>query len=260
MYRSYTICFILVLLCFSKPIAQTFDGVRIGLKGGALFSEISNLETTILSEPFFLNYSLEREKRRGYTGGIGIIWELKNSITALQLDILYAQQGSDLIFSNFEKDFNYKMEFKYQYLNFPLLLKLYPFEKVNHGLHGINIGVGPRLGLNLNPYNIIYTSSGTGKLSDFGTDSQQEQQLRNVLKGQNQFGLDFHFGIEIKGAGLNLDFRYYHGLSDVVQTEFNPYNFIETSNRSKAFQLTLAWEFFSSYPKKSLLILRKPKS
>ncbi|MDX2069121.1 MAG: outer membrane beta-barrel protein [Haliscomenobacter sp.] len=240
--------------------AQTFDGVRVSIKGGALYSGINDLQTTILSEPFFLNYSLNGEKKIGYTGGLGVNWELKNSIASLNLDILYAQQGSDLLFNNLEKDFNYKMQFNYRYLNFPLMIKVYPFEKVHDGLHGFNVGAGPQFGLNLSPENIIYTSDGPGKLPAFGTDLEQQQQLRNVLKGQNNFGLNFHLGYDFGGAGLNLEFQYHHGLSDIVQTEANAYNFIENKNTNNTFQFTLGWEFLSSYPKKRLLIIRKPRS
>lgn len=254
--------FLSTFLFFSVNLAdaQTFDGVRISIKGGALYSGTNNLETTILSEPFFTNYTLNNKKKLGFTGGLGVNWELKNSIASLNLDILYAQQGSDLLFNNIQKDFNYKMQFNYRYLNFPLMLKVYPFEKVQDGLHGINVGVGPRFGLNLTPGNIIYTSDGPGKLPAFGSDLEQQQQLRNVLKGKNNFGINFHLGYDFVGAGLNLEFQYYYGLTDIVQTEANAYNFIENKNTNNTIQFTLGWEFFSSYPKKRVLIIRKPRS
>lgn len=259
MHSIFKILIFSVLLA-SYTQAQTFDGVRVSIKGGALYSGINDLQTTILSEPFFLNYSLNSEKKIGYTGGLGVNWELKNSIASLNLDILYAQQGSDLLFNNLEKDFNYKMQFNYRYLNFPLMIKVYPFEKVHDGLHGFNVGAGPQFGLNLSPENIIYTSDGPGKLPAFGTDLEQQQQLRNVLKGQNNFGVNFHLGYEFGGAGLNLELRYHYGLSDIVRTEANPYNFIENKNTNNTIQFTLGWEFLSSYPKKRLIIIRKPRS
>lgn len=240
--------------------AQTFDGVRISVKGGALYSGINDLETTILSEPFFVNYSLKNEKKIGYTGGLGINWELKKSIASLNLDILYAQQGSDLDFNNMEKDFNYKIQFNYRYLKFPLMVKVYPFEKVYDGLHGFNIGVGPQLGLNLTPDRIIYTSDGPGKLPAFGSDLEQQQQLRNVLKGKNNFGVNFHLGYDFVGAGLNLELQYHYGLTDIVQTEANAFNFIENRNTNNTIQFTLGWELLSSYPKKRVIIIKKPRS
>lgn len=240
--------------------AQTFDGVRISIKSGALYSGINNLETTILSEPYFINYSLKDKKKFGYTGGFGVNWELKNSIASLNLDILYAQQGSELLFNNMEKDFNYKMQFNYQYLNFPLMLKVYPFEKVHDGLHGFNVGIGPQLGLNLTSGKIIYTSGGPGKLPAFGSDLEQQQQLRNVLKGKNNFGVNFHLGYDFVGAGLNLAFQYHYGLTDIVKTEANAFNFIENKNTNNTIQFTVGWEFLSSYPKKRVLIIKKPRS
>lgn len=251
---------IFTFIMFNNLCAQTFDGVRISFKGGALYSGINDLETTILSEPFFINYALEKEKKIGYTGGFGINWELKNSIFAVNLDILYALQSSDLVFENFEKDFNYRMQFKYQYINLPLLFKVYPFERVHDGLHGLNLGVGTQFGLNISPTNLIYTSSGPGKLPAFGSDLEQQQQLRNVLKGQNNFGLNFHLGYELVNAGINFELAYRHGLTDIVRTEANAYNFIENKNTNNTIQFTLGWEFLSSYPKKRVLILKKPRS
>lgn len=255
--------FRLVLLCSmvsNFANAQRFDGVRLSIKGGANYSEINDLETTILSEPFFLNYTLNKKQKTGFTAGVCVNWELKNTIASINLDVLYSQQGSDLLFNNIEKDFNYKMQFNYRYINLPLLIKIYPFERRHDGLHGLNIGVGPQVGINIAPENIIYTSGGSGKMPAFGTDLEQQQQLRNVLKGQNYAGVTAHLGYEIRGAGLNIEVRYYYGLTDVVKTEVNAYNFIENKNTNKSIQFTLGWEFFSSYPKKSVLIIRKPRS
>lgn len=240
--------------------AQTVDGLRVGLKGGAVYSGIGALQTTILSEPFFTNYTLNNNRKWGFTAGFGINWELKNTIASLNLDVLYSQQGSELAFNNLEKDFNYTLQFNYRYLNFPLMLKLYPFEKVHDGLHGFNVGVGPQLGLNLTPEKINYISGGTGKLPAFGSDLEQQQQLRNVLKGKNNLGLNFQLGYEFVGLGLNLEARYHYGLTDIVHTEANAYNFIENKNTNNTIQFTLGWEFMSSYPKKRVLLIKKPRS
>ena len=38
-----------------------------------------------------------------------------------------------------------------------------------------------------------------------------------------------------------LEARYILGLSDVLKTRANGFNFIENSNRSSGFQITLGW-------------------
>ncbi len=258
--RYFTAIPILFISFINTLYGQTFDGVRISLKGGILNSTIKGLETTVLSEPFFLNYTLSNKKVTGFTGGFGINYEIKNSIASINLDVLYAQQGTELLFNNTEKNFNYRMQFNYSYINFPILLKLYPFEKSQDGLHGINVGVGPQIGINLSPENIVYTSGGPGKLPAFGTDLQQQQQIRNVLKGKNNFGINFHLGYDFRGRGFNVDLQYHYGLTDVVRTEANAYNFIENKNTNQVIRLCLSWELFSSYPKKSVLIIRNPRS
>lgn len=62
---------------------------------------------------------------------LGIFYEYKveNSRLAFQSEIMYARQGGDVEFHNYEKDFNYKMEFAYQYMNIIGLAKWFPFEK-----------------------------------------------------------------------------------------------------------------------------------
>lgn len=239
---------------------QTFDGLRVSLKGGAVYSQITNLETTILSEPFFINYTLKNNRKFGFTGGFGINWEIKNSIVAVSLDAIYAQQAAELVFNNYQKDFNYNMQFNYQYLNFPLLVKVYPFEKSHDGLHGFTVGAGVQAGLNLASENIVYSSGGSGRLPAFGSDLAEQQQLRNVLKGKNNFGVLFHIGYEIFNPGINIELRYVLGLTDVVATQVNSYNFIENKNVNNTLQFTIGWDFLSTYPKKSVLFVRQPKS
>jgi outer membrane protein with beta-barrel domain len=247
------------LFCQSAQ-SQVFDGARISLRAGADYSYITGLETTILSEPYFTDYSLKGKHIFGFTGGIGFNGEIKNSIVSMDLDIMYAQQGSELLFNNTAQNWNYQMQFKYQFINIPLLFRLYPFNRHHDGLHGFNLGAGAQLGLNIASNDLLYTSGGPGRLPAFGTDLAEQQQLRNVIKGKNQAGLLFNIGYDIPNIGLDIDFRYHAGLSDVVETQTNAYNFIENKNVNNTLQLTIGWEFFSTYPKKHMILIRPPGS
>src|SRR4051812_11910075 len=74
--------------------------LKYGIRAGASYSSIADLETTILSEPYFINYTLKTEPRYGWSTGIFLNYRLRNQVVALESEIMYAQQGSDLKFKN----------------------------------------------------------------------------------------------------------------------------------------------------------------
>jgi hypothetical protein len=230
------------------------DGYSMyGLKAGATLSGISNLQTTILSEPYFLNYTLNAQKRYGWTAGIFYNYRFQNPFISIETDLGYAQEGSDIVFNNLEKDFNYRMQFKYQYINLAGILKFYPWgdrfdnemATERNGIAGFYVGAGPQAGFNVAAQNIVYTSGGKGRLAAFGSDLDQQQQLRNVLKGKTNFGFSFGLGYEFSALKLSVDAKYFLGLTDVTGTQSNQYNFIENKNTSSCFMLVLGWDFSS---------------
>ncbi|MEM9260707.1 MAG: hypothetical protein AAGA62_13745, partial [Bacteroidota bacterium] len=109
------------------------------------------------------------------------------------------------------------------------LVKVYP----GGGLH---FGTGAQVAFNVATDKLKYTSN----MPELGPDLQIQQSLREVLVGSNdinvllQAGYDFHFGLMVEA-------RYVLGLSDVLETRANGFNFIETTNRSSGFQVTLGW-------------------
>ena len=181
--------------------------------------------------------------RFGWTGGTFLNFTFENGALGIESEIMYAQQGSDLQFNNAEKDFNWKMQFNYQYINALGLFKVYPWGGSERPFSGLNTSVGAQLGFTLASQNIMYTSGGPGRLPDWGTDLQQQQQLRNVLKGKTNFGFNLNLGYEFRKFGLTVDARYYMGLTDVVETQSNSYNFIENKNSNTAFQFCVGWDF-----------------
>ena len=102
--RTKLVCCIglLVAVHFTAR-AQRFGSLdqpfNYGIKVGVTRSYISNLETTILSEPYFLHYTLQGQPRIGWTGGAFLNYRFIPNV-ALAAEIMYAQQGSNLLFSN----------------------------------------------------------------------------------------------------------------------------------------------------------------
>lgn len=98
------------------------------------------------------------------------------------------------------------------------------------------------MGINVAPRDIVYNSWGTGVLPAFGTDLEQQQQLRNVLLGKNNFGLAVDLGYTI-GSLVKLGARYYWSATNAVETEANSYNFIAVKNTNTVYELSVAINF-----------------
>ncbi|NII27576.1 PorT family protein [Pseudoflavitalea sp. X16] len=231
------LCWLLLLLCHRTTHAQEY---AFGFKTGANYSKISNLSTIILSEPYFINYSITETGRYGWHLGIYYDYNLVDKRLGFQTEILYARQGGNVEFSNYERDFHYKMEFAYQYVNLVGLAKWFPFEKT------VALGAGPFLGINVATRNLKYTSWGEGKEEAFGTDLQQQQQLRNVLRGKNNFGVAVDASWMIKDA-VKINGRFYWSATSAVETQANSYNFIATKNNNSVWELSVGFNMSSFF-------------
>jgi hypothetical protein len=211
----------------------------VGVRIGGNYSVINDLETTILSEAFFTDYTLKPEYQKGFTAGLFFNHRFPQaSMISAQLEMMYSRQPSMLRFSNTLTDFNYDMEFRYSYINFAFLAKI--SGDYETGTEGLGLSAGFQVGMNIEPNAIYYRSYGSGRLPAFGSDMEQEQQLRNVLKGKTNAGFLVDIGYEFSGFPLILNARYHKGLSDVVETQPNSYNFIANKNTNDYFHVGLA--------------------
>ena len=232
-FRLAVSCLLVSLLPAKTTFAQIYS---FGFKAGGNYSKVSNLSTIILSEPYFLHYSIKETGRYGWHLGIFYEYRLEDSRLGFQSEIMFSRQGGNVVFNNYEKDFNYKMEFAYQYMNIVGLAKWFPFQK------GFSFGAGPFLGINVAPRSIVYTSWGKGKVPSFGTDLEQQQQLRNVLLGKNNFGLALDLGFDINKL-VKIGGRYYWSATNTVETQANSYNFIAAKNINTVWELSVAVSF-----------------
>jgi len=204
-----------------------------GIKAGANYSKVSALSTIVLSEPYFLNYSIKETGRYGWHFGIFYEYKTDNERLGFQSEIMFSNQGGNVEFNNYEKDFNYKMEFAYQYINIVSVAKWFP------GSGKVSLGAGPFLGINVATRNIKYKSWGAGKEPAFGTDLEQEQQLRNVLRGKNNFGLALDAAWDLTNA-IKIGGRWYWSATNTVETQANSYNFIPAKNTNTVFEFSVA--------------------
>jgi hypothetical protein len=210
--------------------AQTYS---FGFKTGANYSKISNLSTIILSEPYFINYSIKETGTASWHLGIFYEYKFDDHPLGFQSEIQFSNQGGNVAFSNYEKDFHYKMAFAYQYINILSIVKWYP------GQGKVSLGAGPCLGINVASRNIKYTSWGAGKSEAFGTDLQQQQQLQNVLRGKNNFGVALDAAWDMNQY-VKIGGRYYWSATNAVETQANSYNFITAKNNNTVFEFSVA--------------------
>ncbi len=237
----------------SLPIEASRLPVVLGFKTGIGMSTIREIPAMIIPEPFFINYNIEDKDKKipVYSwlpiGAFIEYGDLSNQQFVLGLDFLYSRQYGKFSFVNYEKDFQYDMDFKYDYLNSSLYVKWHPWasENIGNKLENIGFAVGYQFGYNLTPDGLFYDSKGTS-LPAFGTDAQQEQQLRNVIIGKNNQSLVlgvsfFNNRVRYEGeSGLNyfFDGKVLLGFSDVIETRANSYNFNDTWNTNFNVQIT----------------------
>jgi hypothetical protein len=231
MKQVITLLFILFIMptAHAQHHAKSGSNLQFGFKAGVLSSNITNLSKVLVSESYYTGYSFDNSNVWSFTGGIFINYKFEESFSALYSELSYSRLGNLLKYSDVN-NFTYDFTVKYDYLNWEMFYKVYFYE-------GLNLGVGPRIGFNLTPGGLYYTSN---REDLYGPDISIQQQMRDVLKGRSNIALGVSAGYEFS-FGISIDFRYYQGLSDVMETEVNNFHFIENSNESRNIQITLGY-------------------
>ncbi|MBS0012320.1 MAG: outer membrane beta-barrel protein [Bacteroidales bacterium] len=229
------IILVLVLLSFIRLEAQSGRSasndsyLQFGFKAGSANTSISGLAKVLVSESYYTDYTFENSSEWTFAGGIYLNYKFEQSISAIYSEIAYSRLGNKLHYSDIY-DFIYDLSVRYDFLNLEFWYKAYIF-------NGLYLGTGPRLGFILTPGGLYYTSNGEDL---YGPDIRIQQQMRDVLKGKNNICLGISTGYEFS-FGLSVDVRFYYGLSDVMETEVNNFNFIENNNNSRIIQITLGY-------------------
>lgn len=200
-----------------------------GFKAGVNRHQIQDVSTTIIPDVFPTEtYTTEMVPSLGFTGGVILYHRFYDSRFAVQPEILFSSRSSDFNYTDI-RDLEYSVRFGYQYVSLGGVIKLYPAA-------GISFGIGAQAAFNVATDQLKYTSN----MPELGPDLQIQQSLREVLIGSNdinlllQAGYDFNFGLMVEA-------RYVLGLSDLLETRANGFNFIENKNRGSGFQITLGW-------------------
>lgn len=224
-----------------------------GITADCIFrSKLQDIDHTILSEPGFLQNSYERSSvpvtRYSFGGFINVLFENGLSVN---FDLAYAEQWGRMNFRNIPNNWHYRMDFKYSYINILPALRFYPFgsyqrcsqsQTPSELKKGFYASLGMQFGIQLQPEGITYESGGPGYLTAFGSDQEQENQLNTVLKGRTNIGIVPGLGFEFYNpVPFSINVKYHHGISDVVKTLPNSYNFVNDNNTNNFFQFGLAF-------------------
>lgn len=229
---------LLFLLCGTSAAsrAQYSSNLMFGIKAGATRSLIVELPPIFVSEDYYTGYTFAENELIQPTALLFVNYRIDPSRIALEGQVSYYQQATDLIYSDI-KDFTYSTKFRYHYLGVGAYIK-------TNLVKGFNIGVGLRMGINLSPENITYKSNASeiswGDNVAPPSDSETQLELRSVIKGLNctDFGI---IGSYEFGMGLSVDVSYYKGLNDMVETMVNRHDFINPKNKASSFQLTVGY-------------------
>lgn len=233
--RRYWLIF---LLCgMSVPSwAQYSSNLMFGIKAGATSSSITKLAPILVSEDYYTNYSFQENSFIKPAALLFMNYRIDPSPIALEGQLGYYQQATDLVYNDI-KDFTYTTKFQYHFLGVGAYIK-------TNIIKGFNVGVGLRMGINLSPENLAYTSNASeiswGEKAPPPPDDETQLEMRSVIKGLNSTDFGITGSYEFK-MGLSIDISYYHGLNDMVETLVNRHNFINPQNLASSFQLTVGY-------------------
>jgi len=199
-----------------------------GFFAGANKNQITGIPKMIEPNPegLFSGYEFEVKDRFGFLGGVFLNFR-PHPLFAVQPELGFAMMHGKVSYSDIN-DFEYDVNFKYNYLTAGIGFKFYPWRN-------LFLGFTPQVGFNLTANRLFFTSNGEAQ---FGPDLETQQLMRNVLKGRPNVTLGFGLGYQFWNI-FYVSARYNLGLSDVIETFANSYGFVETANLSHSFQVTL---------------------
>lgn len=182
------------VLAFAGLKAQN---ITIGPKVGFNVTNVSNIN----------------DSKNKISLNLGAFAEFKfNDMWAIQPELIYSRQGYR------DKDGGDKYKARVNYLNIPVLAKLY----VIRPLEALSIDLGPQFGFALNGKNVLKSGGTT---------------VKNKIDHLNTFDLSFVVGASYEfDMGLMLSARYNFGLTNVIDKDE-----IGTGNKNHVFQLSAGW-------------------
>ncbi|MHB1145986.1 MAG: porin family protein [Lutibacter sp.] len=187
------VAFVLSYNINAQSTQKAAEDSSFGIKGGYNLASVRNSDGD------------ETDQRPGFH--IGFFGESSlNNFLAIETGLTYSQQGYKI------ENSSYRLTQKIDYINLPLMLKLYP-TKVFY------LEAGPQIG---------YAISHKEEIETFVIDNTNTYE-------PNSFDWGLNFGVGFKSeTGIILGARYQYGLGKIYE---------ETSDYNNVLQLSLGFEF-----------------
>ena len=227
-----------VLFLSGGNLPAQVSPIRLGVRLGGGMSVTTGLDKILVPEDYYSNYSFKDKWQLIPTVGVFAQYHVDGSIIGVEGGFSYWQKASQLVYND-NKELNYKVTPRYNYIGVSALLKIYPWRK------GFNISIGGRAGANLNGKGISYESNQEeSKFANyhFATVAETERLMKEKLTGQPDIAVGGGFGYEIDHHWA-VDLRYFYGLNSTIKTEHNDYNWAEHSTHGQNIELSISYLF-----------------
>lgn len=224
MYKRLGFIFLMLFsLAFGYLLfSQTPARLSISPYLGGGYSSVSGVNEMIGNENIFSNYTHDTEYKLGYIAGLALKYHIKESPFYIGLETSYSKRPTQFNLEHKANasidDLTYQVPLDYEYWSTGTMLNV-------HFYKGFYLGLGGALMINTSPDQISYTSNQDEKYDD----SETERTLRESFVGTNSFEWMAEIGYAHK-KGFGISVRYRQSVLDMIETQGNPYNYLEADN------------------------------
>lgn len=224
------VLFFLVWFLPCGALSQYHENLMFGLKTGIGFNVLTNLPNVLITDDNKPVYSFSESTSVSPAVSVFSHYRFENSQIALEGRIGYSQLVRDVKKESLNTDAFERFNFNYSFLSLGLFAKVYLYR-------GLIVGVGGNLGSCLNSSSGIHYDSSFGSAS---YDLQNQEHISKALKGRANITACAIAAYEFK-IGLSVEAGYYYGITDIIETNVNPYNFSESPNKVHSIQFSIGW-------------------
>lgn len=202
--------------------------LTVGMRMGAAWSSISNVPEMMKAEDLRPDYAWDRKMYVLPT--VHLFAEYMQGGVSGEFDLGYYSQG-DRHTRTTDAGLTEDYKIAYHYLFAGVYLKIYCYK-------GFYVGAGGRVGLNLTPDAVDYSSNRFHNYQSY--DKQRQEHLRETIRGRLDFGPGILMGYEF-AFGLQVEARYHYGAYDMIETRENKYGLSEQNNTTNMVELTVGY-------------------
>lgn len=197
MKKVFVLTFVMMMFCAAKA-QKGLEDFTYGIKGGWNISNVSNVDYG----------GIDGKNKMSFHLGVFAEWRM-GDFWGISPELVYSRQGLRY------KEDDWKCKTRLNYLNIPVLVKLYVLE-------GLSVDLGPQFGFALN---------GKNKAKEGGTT------VKEKITHLNTFEMGFAMGLSYCVDDFILSARYNLGLSNAFDKKWVG----DKNNKNHVFQLSVGY-------------------